>query len=311
MVLGKLGSVVNIKYPSAQFLKKISIYVSGTFTRPISHVGLPVASVNSMATFLELPQELRANIYRWIFVGERLQCRHYSGSTRDERWRWRRWTDDWDRFRQAKCTTILFTSRQCLCESRPLLLDFARINISEDIDPWYCNIKSLVLSPAMLKHVHLDVDELLDRFTTNRGCPATDKDPIRKCLLKLENLQSLTFMCDEGYGFDVGPEMENGWITDKGIDAIKKKPNRLLGLNDLGTHGMCHTPIAFYAVAAIIKASKTRNQSFRLMAVVDVSDTSSDLESSEEEFDSEASDEELSPSPRIHMVSTASTAKIR
>ena len=163
----------------------------------------------------------------------------------------------------------------------------------------------------MLKHVHLDVDELLDRFTTNRGCPATDKDPIQKCLLKLENLQSLTFMCDEGYGFDLSPEMENGWITDKGIDAIKKKPNRLLGLNDLGTHGMCLTPIAFYAVAAIIKAWKTRNQSFRLMAVVDVSDTSSDLESSEEEFDSEASDEELSPSPRIDMVSTASTTKIR
>ena len=171
--------------------------------------------------FLDLPGEVRDRIYRYIFSGERLRHINYIQSI------------DRDYFFPI-CVEILFVSKRCYTESRPLLLESVEIDISELIDPYYNTINSLVLRPEMLKHVFISADGILRHLTDGKARLRNETFlPIRKCIVKLENLESLTFDCGERYAFE-GGDMQFGWITESGVNFIQNNPHRIVGRDEDG-----------------------------------------------------------------------------
>jgi hypothetical protein len=72
-----------------------------------------------MADALPFPPEVRIKVHRSIFSGERLEyVNHLATSPQD----------------QASCVSILFVSKKCLAEARPVLLDTVQVNVTKLLD---------------------------------------------------------------------------------------------------------------------------------------------------------------------------------
>ena len=201
--------------------------------------------------FWDLPPEVRTQIYGYVFSGKRLRYVRHLGASSD--------AND----HETRCHSILFASKQSYTESRPVLLDKVQIDATKLIDPRNGRIISRVLRSEMLRHIFVSVDDLYACFERSVDYQEVGTEvlrPIKMCLMKLDNLESLTFDCAEEYKFE-SDHAERSWIKDAAVPFIQALPHRLLGLDD-GVPCI----VAHKAVPPMIQAWKERDKSFKLYA---------------------------------------------
>lgn len=195
---------------------------------------------------------MRTQIYRYVFSGKSLHYVHRFRASQDAN------------EHEARCHSILFASKKCYTESRPVLLDEVQIDATKLIDPYYGTINSPVLRAEMLRHVFVSANDLYVRFTQGlryQDIATEGFRPIKICLMKLDNLESLTFDFEEEYAFQ-DDQIERSWIKDAAVRFIQTCPHRLVGLDDDGgSDGVVH-----YALLSMIEAWREGDKSFKLYA---------------------------------------------
>lgn len=159
-------------------------------------------------SLLDMPAEVRQIIYRWIFRGQIIQ------------WIPRRYRDEHQR--ATIDISIIYANPLVHAESRPILLQEATIDISEQLnEPMLAGATYLSKSiPPAVRHMWLDAEAALK---------------VGILLPHLTALESLD-VCMTGslgsnttYGFEAELADGDEALSSEDIEFVKRKPGRLYG----------------------------------------------------------------------------------